>query len=733
MNSRSIQRFCINGTEAYLDFLEENNRGLQKIGVMNKDTVPEMLRPTFKLTLSERLFDPDSIAIEICPPGQIYGPDYFKVAEYDADAKTLIVEVVNPAMPLDVARIQGLRVISDLRFLVRNVMQWYSANGRGLRCPEKAPEEAEAPATDEQEQTHVRLESCQQEAVKTCLNSPLTYVWGPPGTGKTKHVLAQAALSMLLRGKRVGIFAPTNNALEQAVAAAIRAAETAGMSMESILRVGHPSAKFARDYPEVCEVLGLQRRLCELRDQISVYEKVLDFRRGKTVLNSIAMLNDELGRVRDLLTKRNVAYQEVARLSRSLLVRAFHVGNGRVWALKADLEHLESEINGRFAMIKQHKTASPRLNAIVQGADFTNLDKAAAAISELEQGTQQAMALNKALADDYAGQSDADIALLITGAQEQAATLRAQDVMERVKAVSLVGMTLDCFIGRFSDVRLPLDHIFLDEAGYAPVVKALTLCRDNIPVTLIGDHMQLGPVCEMDDDNRAAAPAPAAVIWRKSALYLDEFFEAVDDAALVAQLRLPGTPRLHSFARADLTKTFRFGQNLANILARHAYNGLALVSARENQQLKIVVLDAVPSGAQSPDRKNGAEVQVIRAFLDAQVDLDWDPEDSIAILAPYKGQVALLGQALPDARRQGRIMTIHKSQGREWDTVIISIVDGHFNHPWFTNSLTPQSGGLQVINTAISRARKRLVIACDEGYWKNRQNQLVGAVIRNAG
>lgn len=43
---------------------------------------------------------------------------------------------------------------------------------------------------------------------------------------------------------------------------------------------------------------------------------------------------------------------------------------------------------------------------------------------------------------------------------------------------------------------------------------------------------------------------------------------------------------------------------------------------------------------------------------------------------------------------------------------------------WFTDSANIQAGGLNVINTAVSRAKKRLVIICDTAYWSSQSKQM---------
>ncbi len=76
-------------------------------------------------------------------------------------------------------------------------------------------------------------------------------------------------------------------------------------------------------------------------------------------------------------------------------------------------------------------------------------------------------------------------------------------------------------------------------------------------------------------------------------------------------------------------------------------------------------------------------------------------------------------------------ITVHKSQGREWDTVILSVQDGEDcvrDVPLrFTSSST--ATGMKVINTAVSRAKKRLVIVCDRGFWLPKEEELIGALV----
>ena len=96
----------------------------------------------------------------------------------------------------------------------------------------------------------------------------------------------------------------------------------------------------------------------------------------------------------------------------------------------------------------------------------------------------------------------------------------------------------------------------------------------------------------------------------------------------------------------------------------------------------------------------------------------------IGIITPYKNQKNALRKRI---RNSIEVNTVHGSQGREWDCVVFSVVDT--TDQWFTNSLLPKSNGKNVVNTAVSRAKKQLVLVCDTNYWSTQKNQLIGKLL----
>lgn len=129
----------------------------------------------------------------------------------------------------------------------------------------KRPAEAR-PAADLL-RAHEGLNESQTAAVRLCLGSRVSFVWGPPGTGKTE-TLSHVVEELAARGRRVLVASTTNAAVDQALE---KLARREGMKplfdAGAIVRVGKTDAPtFGAELHEALERLGadLRRRIAAL-------------------------------------------------------------------------------------------------------------------------------------------------------------------------------------------------------------------------------------------------------------------------------------------------------------------------------------------------------------------------------------------------------------------------------------------------------------------------------------
>ena len=172
--------------------------------------------------------------------------------------------------------------------------------------------------------------------------------------------------------------------------------------------------------------------------------------------------------------------------------------------------------------------------------------------------------------------------------------------------------------------------------------------------------------------------------------------------------------------RFDLTHTYRFGENLANVLAQFIYS--SSFHGNPQHSTEIYFLHATKQKQSEKKRTNPAECKAIISYIRMH------PDEQIGIITPYKNQRDAILKALPRTiGRDDNVLTVHGSQGREWDTVLLSVVDT--KDKWFTDSERLETNGRKLINTAVSRAKKKLILVCDTVYWKDQSSQLISHLL----
>ena len=614
---------------------------------------------------------------------------------YDETSRTMVVRPGNDILSAMSDGDNKVSVLSDMKFLVAVTGEFYRRYGHLLTLPVHDVRAAEPRFPEGSDPNSQQL-----SAVDTILGNRLSYIWGAPGTGKTQYVLATCIRAIVESGGRVAVFAPTNNSVEQVLRGVIKAFGDDETLTGSILRLGVPTRGFYQKYPWMCEDRQAQRRIGACIRTLECLEEVM-FERAC----------DELeGEILEL----------------QWFAESLPVGpSGKVIA--ADHPELEMEL----------QDMGPFLSSRAETRDLLTLSKDVDAREVLTELIASLYDRERPAADieEYSEWSDEDLMCAIMETEREIRELASKATAGRMGKAAIIAATLHQFLSRFrprgskEDGRpeLDVDHIFLDEAGYCGLMQAASLFTNGVPVTFLGDHMQLPPVSQLDDEVlRSAAQRGGRLrygfLWSLSAIYCEQLLYK-EPGSLVSSFVSGADPEFCETARGDLTQSHRFGTNLARVLDRYVYrNGLS--GSPEGGDLSIECLDVVCDHRDG--RENLPEALAIRQFLREE-----SPDASeIAILTPYSVQLALLKRKVGRKYRDS-VMTVHGSQGREWDTVILSVADNGIasrDVPLrFTSSQTPI--GMKVVNTAVSRAKRRLVLVCDRGFWTSRKDELIGGIL----
>ncbi len=301
---------------------------------------------------------------------------------------------------------------------------------------------------------------------------------------------------------------------------------------------------------------------------------------------------------------------------------------------------------------------------------------------------------------------------------------KAIDYKKSLQNALVIAMTLDTFLRRNDLHTIDFKHFFIDEAGFSPLIKTLPLCAFNKPITFLGDHKQLQPVCVLNSTNAKESDWLPSRLWQYSALFMEKFFKTQNDSYQEESTFLDSTlpsenpPITQTFT---LTQTYRYGNNLAQLLNAYIYkNNLQGLST----QTYLYCLDTsqMPK-TPSLDKANHNEAlqccNLARKFLNAHQDF--------AILTPFVNQRQLILKTMPALYREECVFTIHSSQGQEFDYVLFSPVILHYH----LNNSNNQNA-LFALNVAFSRAKKGIILICNKTYWLQQKNQFLSDLVRIA-
>jgi DNA polymerase III delta prime subunit len=529
------------------------------------------------------------------------------------------------------------------------------------------------------------LQPDQQAALRRSLSSQVTYIWGPPGTGKTTTL--GALIHQLFRDhKRILVVANTNQAVDGMVAATYKRFSQHNHNCPapaegSIVRLG-----------------GITRMslLKEFGEQIRFDELVKQGRQKMT------QRLDEM-------------QQELVAVERAIW---------RASARETLAEHISNLEHQRAELLSLASSDSLPLGVRLLGSVLQRPTPAAVLASDsspqlalVEAGINEA---RRRLAQSADGIQDSDLTALFERQKDLVAGVELlrgfiDDIKTHVLSrARLVACTASKAILSMRELG-EFDAIVIDEASMMPL--ALTylvagLSREK--VIFAGDFRQLPPI------SRAQSEVAKH-------LYATSVFEASGIERSVTR----------GDAHSDLsilTQQFRSHPKILTLLNRRFYNGI-LKSAyhgplqertpigppmnllEEHRALVVDTSTLSPHGYYLDGSKaNVLHAVVVHRIVQKLYRSGAVAPDEVAVIAPYRPQVGLIHSLLREKGLDSVACcgTVHRFQGDERPTVILDLTE---SAPHRVGSfLSGQRVGdlsAQLLNVALSRAQHYLVIVAD--------------------
>jgi len=589
----------------------------------------------------------------------------------------------------------------------------------------------------------------QKGALAQSLGSEITFVWGPPGTGKTT-TLSYLANELLLRDKSILLVSHTNvaidNALEQ-VAKILQKRKDERYFNGLVLRIGNsPDKDFFSKFPELSLDHWIEEKGRELKRELANLEERLEKESG-----ILERLNNALGMISSLAsTEKKI--KELEADVRKTTTSLTHTEN--------DIHLIENGIIDTKAKLEK----AENLNVI--GRLFTGLNpkKLERSLSELssrlEKEKSKLLGLQQKLRAEESNLRTAEKDLrvfqgrLAAFLEEENLALEEGSILEKIKAqkvvmeqvrqeIESIKNTIEELTHKIVyDARLigttvtkgylngdiysrTFDVVIVDEASMAPLPALFFVCGLSVAkVVIIGDFRQLPPI--------AMANHELVERWLKRDIF--EVFGITEKIN-----KGEGEQRL-----VVLKEQRRMPEEIARLVNRIYLAPYNLVTARKPPgadkkekdvinsdpfpKQKVILCDTSefnPWCTRSPVRRSPFNVYsaLVSVYL-AERALS-SGVLQVAILTPYRAQNSLIHKLVSDKapvdQNFARITpaSVHRFQGKESELVIFDLVEGPIREiRWLAGAFNSEA--MRLVNVAITRPTAKIVFVANLNYLKTK-------------
>ncbi len=353
------------------------------------------------------------------------------------------------------------------------------------------------------------LDSDKRKALRKALTAAVTYVWGPPGCGKT-HLLGEIVRSAFEAGKRVIVCSNTNKAVDQVL---YRTCENLGkdhraMDEGRIVRLGRiADDKLANEYNDYVSVDGiLERRSADLKArQAQLQKKIADIDVQSAKAREVIKLFGDLDAAQSLLDAQLEATNKIARQGKEL--------NTTAQAIIARQQELHQELEKRRkALLSFLQRSEKAIQADISETDSrlrklrTEIETTKTQYTEAKARFELAKSrrdrlhttlasVDRSLANRIIATAEKARAPLISELRE--IEIKISDLQNSIiKDAKVLGATCTKAYLSVKEIN-QVDMVIIDEASMVPLPMAwfvAGLARERVVVS--GDFRQIPPIIQ---------------------------------------------------------------------------------------------------------------------------------------------------------------------------------------------------------------------------------------------
>lgn len=549
----------------------------------------------------------------------------------------------------------------------------------------------------------------QKKAVEAALTHQVSVIQGPPGTGKTQTILNIIA-NLLIAGKTVLVVSNNNSAVNNvaekleheglgfivAKLGSVQKKEefVAGQQPLPDMSSWHIDAsssvkQWVKDaLNNVSQGFSAQLRQAELRAEYDALLKEATYNE-KLATNSIAcdwLYSKSSSKIMELL-----GYYQI-RQSKQIPSVFFRIK----WALKLGLpmfSFLQKDVSDVIASLE---------NAyyIVRKAE---IEKELQSVESTLQSVD--IKENLRLLRDYSLQIlKNEIAEHYRADTRTAFTIKnikakTEDLLREYPVVLSTTYSAKSCISK----DMVFDYVIMDEASQVDIKTGALALSCAMDAVIVGDDKQLPNVVSQEE----ALALQAIQLTYK----VDDRYNEITHSFLQSCVEV-----FKDIPVTLLREHYRCHPKIIEFCNQHFYNGELVAMTDDNGEDNVLQVVQTVEGNHARGHFNQREIDVIvQEVLPQCAD-----SGSIGIITPYRQQADEINKALG----KDIASTVHKYQGRECDTIIMSMVD---------NKPTEFSDDSNLLNVAISRAKTHLYVVTNSNKMPKESNlaQLIDYVRYN--
>jgi superfamily I DNA and/or RNA helicase len=260
------------------------------------------------------------------------------------------------------------------------------------------------------------------------------------------------------------------------------------------------------------------------------------------------------------------------------------------------------------------------------------------------------------------------------------------------------------------DSTFKFDYLIVDEASQSELISSLLAmsCAKNIVV--VGDSKQLD---QINNENIVEYSKNIAVKYKIPQEY------TYNDNSLLGSFRkvFPSAPI------TLLQEHYRCHPTIVNFINHKYYDDKLIIMTTHTEETPVTLIELV-KGNHARKNPNGSG-QYNQREIDEVVEYLKNIEcDDIGIITPFRIQAEKFRELLKE-KSNIEVDTVHKFQGRQKDTIIISTVVNNIEKNDENDRLINFIDNPKLFNVALSRAKNRVIFVGTNGLFNSKNNNFI--------